>query len=128
MSDQLEFVSLGDVDSIADKSCKGFKVGALEILLARAGGAFYAVEDRCSHAESTLSEGRLKGFIIYCPLHGAGFDIRSGDFSGPPACEGIDTFPVRVKDGKVEVGIPKARNVDRPTPVAPGAPPRPFGI
>jgi len=66
-------------------------------------GVYYAIEDRCSHDDGPLCEGLREGFEIECPRHGAHFDLRSGEALSLPATEGVDTFPVTVRDGDVFV-------------------------
>ena len=55
--------------------------------------------DNCSHADTPLSEGRLRGYGLTCPLHGASFDVRDGSHSGPPAWEGVACHQVTESDG-----------------------------
>jgi nitrite reductase/ring-hydroxylating ferredoxin subunit len=40
-----------------------------------------------------------------CPLHGATFDIRDGSVTGAPATRPIQSYPLRVVDGTIEVEI-----------------------
>jgi 3-phenylpropionate/trans-cinnamate dioxygenase ferredoxin component len=66
-------------------------------------GVFYAVDDTCTHQETSLSEGWLEGCEIECPLHTARFDLRTGRPSSPPATRALRTHQVRVEDGIVYV-------------------------
>jgi 3-phenylpropionate/trans-cinnamate dioxygenase ferredoxin component len=66
-------------------------------------GTYYAIEDRCSHDDGPLCEGDRDGFCIECPRHGATFDVRTGEALSLPATEGVETFPVAVRDGEVFV-------------------------
>jgi 3-phenylpropionate/trans-cinnamate dioxygenase ferredoxin subunit len=68
---------------------------------------FYAVKDQCSHEDLELSDGDLEGYEIVCPYHGAHFDVRNGEVKTLPAVEKIPAFPVRVRDGNIELGLPK---------------------
>lgn len=71
------------------------------------GGSLYAIEDRCSHDDGPLCEGDFdpeEGFAI-CPRHGAHIDIRSGRPLTLPAVFPVETFPVRVDDGILQVDI-----------------------
>jgi len=63
------------------------------------GGDFYAVEDRCSHGEASLSAGFIEGQTIVCPLHFGSFDIKTGEPVDPPCSREIATYPLTV-DGE----------------------------
>lgn len=57
---------------------------------------FYAVDDRCSHADVSLSEGDIDGCTLECWLHGSAFDLRTGEPLALPAIDPIPTYAVRV--------------------------------
>ena len=102
--------TLGDLSDLADGEMRVFEdVGDYGIVVCRVDGELYAIEDNCSHADTPLSEGRLRGAMVMCPLHGAGFDVRDGTHSGPPAYEGVPCHRVHVSDdGVVAVDIAPA--------------------
>ncbi|GAB6068085.1 non-heme iron oxygenase ferredoxin subunit [Methylothermus subterraneus] len=68
------------------------------------GGAFYAIEDRCTHDGAELASGELEGEVIVCPRHGARFCLKTGQALCPPAYEDLRVFPVRVEHGLIQVG------------------------
>jgi len=68
-------------------------------------GEFFAIEDLCSHDGGDLASGRCDGDQIICPRHGARFCIRTGKALTRPAYEDIETFPVQVEAGVVQVDI-----------------------
>lgn len=74
-----------------------------EIAVFNLGGRYYAIENVCTHDGSTLSGGSVEGDEIICPRHGARFCIRTGEALTAPAYEPVDTFPVRVEQGMVQV-------------------------
>ncbi len=82
--------------------------GTLAIGVYNLNGAYFALEDRCSHDDGPLCEGDfdVEEGIAICPRHGANIDIRSGRALTLPAVEPVDTFPVRVEDGLVKVEVP----------------------
>ncbi len=80
-------------------------VNGWQVLIVRLDDGFHAVNDRCSHAASPLSAGRIRRGSIMCPLHGARFDIASGACIGGPYVP-LRRFDVRVEDGQVEVAVP----------------------
>lgn len=94
------------VDDVPAGTNKAFMVAEQDVLICHSKtGEIYAVINMCSHALQKLEGGRMRGFKIICPLHGASFDMRSGAVTGPPAYEAIKTFPVKVEDGKISVAV-----------------------
>ena len=82
-------------------------VGKVEIALAEAGGAWYAFEDRCTHAGCSFTgEGaELDGLRLECACHGSEFDIATGEVLRGPAEEPIATYPVRLDAEGLEVDL-----------------------
>jgi 3-phenylpropionate/trans-cinnamate dioxygenase ferredoxin subunit len=68
-------------------------------------GTFYAIEDRCSHDNGVLLEGELDQArcTVECPRHGSVFDLQSGKPLNLPAYVPVETFPVRVEGGVIQV-------------------------
>ena len=73
------------------------------ICVARIGDQVFAVDDTCSHSDASLSEGEILDFKIECWLHGAEFDLRTGDAVTPPAVAPIKVYPVIVVGDSVTV-------------------------
>lgn len=68
-------------------------------------GSYYALENNCSHAGGSLSEGNLEGSTVECPLHFGKFDVKTGAVVGPPAIRSQKTYPVRVSGNELQVEI-----------------------
>ncbi len=68
-------------------------------------GSIHAVDDTCSHANVSLSEGEVEDCTIECWLHGSRFDLRTGEPTGLPATAPIDVYAVSVQDGTVYVDV-----------------------
>jgi hypothetical protein len=69
----------------------GVDVEGRKVLLHRAGGRLYAVDDVCSHAGALLSRGQVDGCVVTCPLHGSRFDLPGRAHrarAGPPSPAG----------------------------------------
>jgi 3-phenylpropionate/trans-cinnamate dioxygenase ferredoxin subunit len=75
------------------------------LALCRVEGTLYAIEDTCTHDDGPLGDGDLDGHAIECPRHGARFDVRDGSVLQMPAAVPVRTFPVRVRDGRIEVDL-----------------------
>ena len=74
------------------------------VCLVKAGADVFACEDRCSHAEFPLSDGEMvDDFVIECGLHGAQFDLRTGEVLELPATEGLQMFEVKMRGEDVYV-------------------------
>jgi len=81
-----------------------FKDGHVQIAVGRTGdGALFAVDNRCPHEGYPLAQGALKDCVLTCEWHNWKFDVARG------ACllggEGVRTWPVRERDGFVEVDL-----------------------
>jgi 3-phenylpropionate/trans-cinnamate dioxygenase ferredoxin component len=85
------------------------QAGPGRIAVFNAGGDLYALDDRCSHQEAYLSDGWLDGCEVECPLHGATFDVRTGQPTGPPATQPVQVYPVHIRNGLVFVSPEPAR-------------------
>lgn len=83
---------------LADGEMTSVDVEGEAILLCRIDGRYHALRDLCTHAEQPLSEGRLRGPTVYCPLHGARFDVRTGEVLSPPATEAVKSYVVEEDD------------------------------
>jgi len=55
------------------------------VALFNVAGRIYAIGDACTHRGGSLSEGSVEGTEVTCPLHGAVFDLATGEAKGPPA-------------------------------------------
>lgn len=69
-------------------------------------GEVYAIDDVCTHANVSLSEGDLDGCFLECWLHGSRFDIRTGDPTCLPATVPVATYPVTIEGDDVIVSLP----------------------
>jgi uncharacterized protein YbjT (DUF2867 family)/nitrite reductase/ring-hydroxylating ferredoxin subunit len=70
------------------------------------GGSFFATQEKCTHRQGPLSEGKLDGSIVTCPIHGAQFDVSTGAVLRGPAKDPLKIYRVIVDGeiGRIEVG------------------------
>lgn len=69
----------------------------VEIALFNADGVFHALENACASGGS-IGEGRLRGYVVTCPLDGETYDVRTG-ISPISDAIFVGTFDVRVNGG-----------------------------
>jgi len=86
-------------------SKKHAKIDGTWVLVCNVNGRLLAVSGICSHQEKPLWNGRVRHGKITCPVHGARFDLETGEALDLPATKPIPTYSVRVVDDWVEVGL-----------------------
>ena len=95
---------------LADSKPQQFTVDGFDVAVVKVDDAVYAVDDLCSHAAVSLSEGDVEDCRIECWMHGSMFDLRTGAPSGPPATAPVATYATKVEDGAVLVDIDQQTN------------------
>jgi 3-phenylpropionate/trans-cinnamate dioxygenase ferredoxin subunit len=98
-----DWVDVVDANSLAEGKNIVINVDGTDIAVFNIEGAFYAIEDVCSHDGAEIASGTLEGDEIICPRHGARFCVKTGAVKAPPAYENIAIFPLRIENGKVQV-------------------------
>ena len=94
--------TVADAD-LPDGGTIGVEVEGRKVLLHRAGGQLYALDNLCSHAGALLSRGQVDGCVVTCPLHGSRFDLRDGHIVRGPAHHPQPVLPARARNGWIEV-------------------------
>lgn len=77
--------------------------GENPIAVFNAGGTLFAIDDTCSHAKFSLSEGDIDGETVECVMHTSRFCLRTGRALTPPATRPVRTYTVVVEDGDIYV-------------------------
>jgi nitrite reductase/ring-hydroxylating ferredoxin subunit len=85
---------------------RAFEAGGLSLLLCNAGGAWYAIENRCPHAAARLDDGPLRGSVLECAVHGGRLDVCDGRPLRAPIRRRVATYPVRQTPRGLEVALP----------------------
>ena len=101
-------VEAANTSEIPEGEARRFIVQRVEVAVANLGeGRFLAVDDICSHAEASLSEGEVdvEDETIECPRHGSLFDLRTGQPKSLPATLPVVTFPVKVEGDKLLIEV-----------------------
>lgn len=104
----MAWVRAASLDRLPERGLVGVEVeGKKIVLIATGDGGYYALEDRCSHADYPLSDGDLMddNARLECQYHGAKFDVRSGKAVALPAIRPVPSYEVKVEDGGVLVDL-----------------------
>lgn len=69
-------------------------------------GGFYAFEDLCTHNPCPLSGSPIEGDEIICMMHGARFNIMTGEATMAPARRNLRMFNVLTEQGIIKLELP----------------------
>ena len=109
MSD-LHFIALAKTADVPENRVSCFEINGHHVVLSQVQGEFFAVQNKCSHAEQSFNTGRVRGHKLLCPLHGAIFDIRDGSVLGAPAFQPIKSYPLKVEGEDILICLDAAIN------------------
>lgn len=101
----ISFVSVAKAGDVAEGSAIKVEVAGLQIAIFQFDGEFYATDEICPHAYASLAEGYVTDGTVECPLHGACFSLKTGEALSAPATDPVKTYPVRIENGEIFVGI-----------------------
>lgn len=101
------FVRVVPADELRDGELLPLEIDGTPVVLVRHQGEFFATANNCTHRDFPLSEAAFdpRDGVLICAWHEACFDVRTGAAVVPPATEPVETFPTRVHDGFVEIGL-----------------------
>lgn len=103
------FVCLATVDELRDDEPLAVEFEDQNIAIVKYQDEIFAIQDECSHAYVKLSEGEVADCAIECPLHGAAFDLRTGEAKSLPATEAIAVYPTRIQGNEILVDLSEER-------------------
>ncbi len=97
------YVKVARTEDVPPGQGRMVEVSGKKIAIFNVEGAYYAIDDTCTHQGGPLSEGELAGKQVTCPWHGAVFDVTTGEVLGPPAPNGVSPYNVRVSGNNIEI-------------------------
>lgn len=100
-----DFVKVAKTNEVEPGQARLVCLKSREIALFNIDGQLFALDNACTHENGPLAEGEIWGHQVTCPLHGATFDIRTGEVLTPPAYEAVATYRVRVTGTDIEVEV-----------------------
>jgi 3-phenylpropionate/trans-cinnamate dioxygenase ferredoxin subunit len=99
------FVAVAKLEDLPAGGKLVVEVNGTSIILVKTNDRIFAVRNLCSHAYEALDCGRVRNGWISCPVHGARFDLETGDPINPPATMPIDTYEVRIEGDTIEIAV-----------------------
>ncbi|MFJ4919098.1 non-heme iron oxygenase ferredoxin subunit [Streptomyces sp. NPDC088725] len=101
----MAFVRVCGLSELEDGTPKRVEIDSTPVSVVLTEGEVFAINDICSHANVSLSEGEVEDCMIECWLHGSSFDLRSGKPSGLPATRPVPVYPVEIQGDDVLVSV-----------------------
>ena len=101
-----ELLTVAKRDQIPSGKSISVQFGNRRVAVFHIDGKFHAIEDTCTHAGASLSEGKLQGTIVTCPWHGATFDVATGAVLSAPAFENVATYKVILQGEDILIESP----------------------
>ncbi len=96
------WIDVATTSAFIEQNRKVIEHHGKSILILYLDGAYYAMDNQCTHQAFPLEEGCTEDGILTCPYHGAAFCIKTGAVKAPPAFEDLQTYPTRIEKGMVQ--------------------------
>jgi nitrite reductase/ring-hydroxylating ferredoxin subunit/DMSO/TMAO reductase YedYZ heme-binding membrane subunit len=97
------WIAVGEPSTIPDKRAIIVAApGGERIAVFRDGTQVAALTNVCAHQNGPIGEGRVVDGCVTCPWHGWEYRLSDG-CAPPPFTEKLATYPVRIRNGIVEV-------------------------
>lgn len=98
-----EYQTVARLEDVPENALHPIEVEGVKIVLAHSEGEIFALADQCSHEEFPLSDGDIVGGQVECILHGARFDLKTGQAKALPAVRPVKAYETRVLNGEIQV-------------------------
>ena len=82
-------IIVAKTNEIKPNQIKQVSIDGKDIVVINIDGSYFAINDTCTHAGGSLSEGKVEDSILTCDWHGAQFDCKSGK---------LVKFPAKIND------------------------------
>jgi nitrite reductase (NADH) small subunit len=104
------WVRVTSCDNVPLREGRAVSIGGLEMAIFNLGDRFLATGNRCPHKAGPLCDGIVTGSSVVCPLHAWKINLVDGCVERPADSRehAVETYPVRVENGVIVVGIPCA--------------------
>lgn len=101
------WVEVGRLEDVPPGHAARVEIEGVPIAIFNVEGEFFCLDDTCSHAEASLSDGDLDvgRCAIECPLHGSAFSLRTGEPLSLPAVVPVRRHQIDLSDGVIRVAL-----------------------
>jgi nitrite reductase/ring-hydroxylating ferredoxin subunit len=101
-----KFTKVLDKKALPAGRATAIELAGKKIAIFNVNDKYYAIDDECTHAGGSLSEGEIDGVVVTCPWHGATFDVATGEVLSAPAFERVNSYKVQVVGEEIQIEEP----------------------
>ena len=105
---EIRWYRVADPSELPEGRVKTVVAGHTTLALTHVEGKFSALDNACPHQGGPLGEGSIENGWLRCPWHGWDFHPCTGQSPGEHD-DGVETFPVEVRDDGIYVGLREDR-------------------
>jgi ethylbenzene dioxygenase ferredoxin component len=95
----IEICDLADVESERGHKVEIQGIGAFAVFCFE--GAYFIVDDKCTHGLGSLSTGKVSGDQVICPFHRGAFNFRTGMPTARPCTIALKIYSTQLIGTKV---------------------------
>lgn len=100
----MSFVAVCAADEVQVATPKKVDVAGQAIVIVRdSEGQLFAIGDRCTHGDISLSEGFVEDKTLECWAHGSQFSLTTGWPQNLPAYEPVPVYALKVDDNQIYI-------------------------
>ncbi len=100
---------------IPENDAKRFNIKNFDIAVFNVNGEFYAINRKCTHMKGNLAKGLVEDTTVRCPLHGAKFNLKTGELVTHPGtiagwfkkAKNTTVYKTKVKNNDLYVDLPQ---------------------
>ena len=109
-----QWIRVTSLENIPAREGRAVQIGDREIAIFNLGERLLATSNRCPHKGGPLCDGIVSGTFVVCPLHAWKVNLANGQVERPTHGKDhcVTTYPARVEDGVVLIGLPIASTKD----------------
>jgi nitrite reductase (NADH) small subunit len=102
------WIRVTTTDNVPPREGRAVWLDGRELAIFNLGDRFLVTDNRCPHKGGPLCDGIVSGTSVVCPLHAWKIDLANGSVERPAAAKDhcVATYPARVEEGVVIVGLP----------------------
>jgi nitrite reductase (NADH) small subunit len=108
----MSWIRITEENGVPLREGRCVRLGRRELALFRLPDKFVAIDNLCPHNQGPLCDGIVKGTTVVCPLHSWNISLDDGHVVKPDVPVAVRTYPVRVRDGMVEIEWNEASGIE----------------